>query len=66
MQESQPMQTAYLVLSNSGIVNFDWNLMVCEGWVQLDTKVNYIQYFTNEIGYFTSKDLFIRSINDVE
>ena len=45
MQENQPMQTAYLVLSNSGIVNFDWNLMVCEGWVQLDTKVKYIQYF---------------------
>ena len=63
MQENQPMQTAYLVLSNSGIVNFDWNLMVCEGWVQLDTKVNDL---TNEIGYFTSKDLFIRSINDVK
>ena len=64
MQENQPMQTAYLVLSNSGIVNFDWNLMVCEGWVQLDTKVNYI--LTNEIGYFISKDFFIRSINDVK
>ena len=42
MQENQPMQTAYLVLSNSGIVNFDWNLMVCEGCVQLDTKVNHM------------------------
>ena len=65
MQENQPMQAAYLVLSNSGIINFDWNLMVCEGWVQLDTKVNYM-ILTNEIIYFTSKDLFIKSINDVK
>ena len=49
MQENQPMQTAYLVLSNSGIVNFDWNLMVCEGWVQLDTKVNHISYKWNRL-----------------